>query len=91
MKPQAITLLKALYKSPMTTNDIRIELGIGASAQRVKELRDAGCGIETKMVHRKSKVDGHTAIVAEYTLNTIPVVLRKKHNLPVKDQKREAA
>ncbi len=60
-------LLNALQHGPMTTGEIRNELGIGMPATRIFELRDMGYKIRKEMVEVVNRI-GQTVKVARYTL-----------------------
>lgn len=66
MKRQRDRLLKALQKRSMTTNEIRITLGIGMPATRVFELKEEGYDIATEMVPVINRF-GEEVRVAKYS------------------------
>jgi len=65
---QAEALLFALKTKPMTKFEIFTELGIWNSGARIKELRDVGHAIETKMIEHISEKWGKGE-VAQYILH----------------------
>lgn len=71
MKPSALRVLRALEERARTKLDIYRETGIDAVAQRIQELRDAGCVIDTDLVWRKNR-HGEQVRVALYRLIAVP-------------------
>ena len=67
MTPQCEELLDALRQRPLTTGEIRNQLGIGMPATRVFELRELGHNIKTETVEVRTR-RGKAARVARYTL-----------------------
>lgn len=65
LSTQRDRLLAALKRRPMTTAEIREQLGIGMPATRVYELRHEGEDIETEKVEVRNRF-GELSRVARY-------------------------
>lgn len=71
MKPSTLRVLRALEEGARTKLEIYRETGIDAVAQRIQELRDAGCVIDTTLVQRKNR-NREQVRVALYRLLAVP-------------------
>lgn len=71
MKPQTMSLIKALNKRAMTTKELRDQLGISSVAAVVMNAREHGCGIMTELIQHRNR-HNEKVNVAKYFLCNIP-------------------